>query len=173
MTLGEVIADLFDMTLIDNDVYGAWKKTVVGLTHLRAVAFDPTSGTLTVEADSKAWATQARLLAPTLIKRLNTILGKEKIAHVRLVLGTTPSIGSLSSAATNPPPPPIGALDLIRPLRTDPDLGEAAERQTRHAPREPREAFLQAQVPHQRPPFSPTAGLRVHALLRAQRRGRS
>lgn len=46
---------------------------------------------LTVRADSTAWATQVRLLAPTLVQRLNQELGDDTVRRVIVVGPTGPS----------------------------------------------------------------------------------
>lgn len=46
---------------------------------------------LTVRADSTAWATQVRLLAPSLVKRLNEELGDGTVRRVTVVGPTGPS----------------------------------------------------------------------------------
>ncbi|WP_020574613.1 DUF721 domain-containing protein [Actinopolymorpha alba] len=52
--------------------------------HCRAVRY--VDQELTVQADSTAWATQVRLLAPSLVKRLNEELGDGTVSRV-VVLG--------------------------------------------------------------------------------------
>jgi predicted nucleic acid-binding Zn ribbon protein len=46
-------------------------------------------GSLTVRADSTAWATQVRLLAPTVVRRLNEELGHDTVTRIQ-VLGPQP-----------------------------------------------------------------------------------
>jgi predicted nucleic acid-binding Zn ribbon protein len=63
-------------------VFGRWDQ-IVGpevATHCRPEAFR--DGELTVRADSTAWATQVRLLAGTLLRRLNEELGPDTISKV-------------------------------------------------------------------------------------------
>jgi predicted nucleic acid-binding Zn ribbon protein len=48
-------------------------------------------GVLTVAADSTAWATQMRLLAPSLVRRLNTELGEGTVVRVDVRGPTAPS----------------------------------------------------------------------------------
>jgi predicted nucleic acid-binding Zn ribbon protein len=69
-------------------VVGRWAE-VVGddiATHCRPQSF--TEGVLTVQADSTAWATQVRLLIPTLMRRLAEAVGDGVVSKV-VVLGPT------------------------------------------------------------------------------------
>jgi predicted nucleic acid-binding Zn ribbon protein len=63
-------------------VFGRWDR-IVGpevATHCRPETFR--DGELTVRADSTAWATQVRLLAGTLLRRLNEELGPDTVSKV-------------------------------------------------------------------------------------------
>ncbi len=65
-------------------VFGRWEE-IVGAAmaaHTRPGSF--TDGELLVIADSTAWATQVRLLAATLVHRLNTELGNGTVTRVRV-----------------------------------------------------------------------------------------
>jgi predicted nucleic acid-binding Zn ribbon protein len=65
-------------------VFGRWEE-IVGhalAAHTRPDSF--TDGELAVTADSTAWATQVRLLAPALIRRLNAELGDGTVRKVRV-----------------------------------------------------------------------------------------
>ncbi|MEQ7127554.1 DciA family protein [Actinopolymorpha sp. B11F2] len=57
--------------------------------HCRAERYADTE--LTVRADSTAWATQVRLLAPSLVKRLNQELGDNTVTRVTVLGPTAPS----------------------------------------------------------------------------------
>jgi predicted nucleic acid-binding Zn ribbon protein len=46
---------------------------------------------LVVQADSTAWATELRLLAPTLVRRLNEDLGAGTVVAVKVLGPGTPS----------------------------------------------------------------------------------
>jgi predicted nucleic acid-binding Zn ribbon protein len=46
---------------------------------------------LTVRADSTAWATQMKLLAPTVVRRLNDVLGEGTVLHVDVLGPHLPS----------------------------------------------------------------------------------
>ena len=70
-------------------VFGRWAE-IVG--HDLAAHTSPDSfadGELAVTADSTAWATQVRLLAPMLVRRLNSELGDGSVRRVK-VRGPTP-----------------------------------------------------------------------------------
>ena len=65
-------------------VFGRWAE-VVGpdlAAHTRPEGFE--DGELVVEADSAAWATQVRLLAPQLLQRLSAELGAGTVRRVRV-----------------------------------------------------------------------------------------
>ena len=66
-------------------VFGDWPR-IVGpelAEHTRPEKFE--EGELTVAADSPAWATQLRLLAGTLVRRLNEELGDGTVRRVKIV----------------------------------------------------------------------------------------
>ena len=65
-------------------VFGHWAD-IVGpqlALHTKPVSFE--AGELTVSADSSAWATQVRLMAPQLLKRLGEELGHGTVSHIRV-----------------------------------------------------------------------------------------
>jgi predicted nucleic acid-binding Zn ribbon protein len=65
-------------------VFGHWPD-IVGpqlALHTKPESFE--SGELTVSADSPAWATQVRLMAPQLLKRLADELGHGTVRHIRV-----------------------------------------------------------------------------------------
>jgi len=71
-------------------VFGHWAD-IVGpqlALHTKPESFE--SGELTVSADSPAWATQVRLMAPQLLKRLAEELGHGTIHHIRVTGPSTP-----------------------------------------------------------------------------------
>lgn len=70
-------------------VMGRW-AAIVGpalAEHCEPVSYDV--GKLVVQAESTAWATQLRLLAPNLVRRLNEELGQQTVTFVQ-VLGPRP-----------------------------------------------------------------------------------
>jgi len=65
-------------------VFGHWPD-IVGpqlALHTKPESFE--AGELTVSADSPAWATQVRLMAPQLLKRLAEELGHGTVRHIRV-----------------------------------------------------------------------------------------
>jgi predicted nucleic acid-binding Zn ribbon protein len=65
-------------------VFGHWPD-IVGpqlALHTKPESFE--SGELTVSADSPAWATQVRLMAPQILKRLAEELGHGTVRHIRV-----------------------------------------------------------------------------------------
>ncbi|WP_225878422.1 DUF721 domain-containing protein [Spongiactinospora rosea] len=65
-------------------VFGRWRD-IVGAdlaAHTKPESF--TDGEVVVSADSTAWATQVRLLATTLVKRLNEELGEGTVRRVKV-----------------------------------------------------------------------------------------
>jgi predicted nucleic acid-binding Zn ribbon protein len=67
-------------------VEGRWSQLVGPEVAAHCVPEEFEGGRLTVRTDSTAWATQVRLLAPTLLARLNDDLGAGTVTHL-LVLG--------------------------------------------------------------------------------------
>lgn len=70
---------------------GRW-PAIVGpelAAHCQPLSFD--RGELVVQADSTAWATQLRLLAPTLVRRLNEDLGAGTVSAVKVLGPDSPS----------------------------------------------------------------------------------
>jgi predicted nucleic acid-binding Zn ribbon protein len=66
-------------------VFGDWPR-IVGpelAEHTRPEKFE--EGELTIAADSTAWATQLRLLAGSLVRRLNEELGDNSVRRVKVV----------------------------------------------------------------------------------------
>jgi predicted nucleic acid-binding Zn ribbon protein len=87
--LGQAIGGLLDhqgwqQRAAIGSVFGRWAE-IVGrdlAAHTQPDAF--TDGELGVRADSTAWATQVRLLAPQLVRRLNAELGDGTIRRVKV-----------------------------------------------------------------------------------------
>jgi len=82
-TIDRLLADRgWETSAAVGGVMGRWDQ-IVGAevaAHCRPEAYD--DGVLTVAADSTAWATQIRLLAPQLVKRLNDELGHGTVTRV-------------------------------------------------------------------------------------------
>lgn len=65
-------------------LFGRWAEIVGRDLALHTRPDSLADGELTVSADSTAWATQLRLLAPQLVRRLNAELGHGMVRHVRV-----------------------------------------------------------------------------------------
>jgi predicted nucleic acid-binding Zn ribbon protein len=80
-------------------VMGRWPQLVgddVAL-HCEPQKYDEEARVLTVSCDSTAWATQLRLLAPTLVARLNADLGQGTVKMIKVLgpVGPARSYGRL------------------------------------------------------------------------------
>ena len=72
-------------------VFARW-PAIVGeevAAHCKPEHFE--DGHLGVRADSTAWATQLKLLAPTVVRRLNEELGHETVLHIDVSGPSAPS----------------------------------------------------------------------------------
>lgn len=82
-TLGRLVDDHgWTLDLKVHSVFGRWPE-IVGTEvaqHCQPTAF--ADGRLVVRTDSTAWATQLRLLAPTLVRRLNEELGHGSVTLI-------------------------------------------------------------------------------------------
>ena len=65
-------------------VFGHWADIVGPQLALHTTPESFESGELTVAADSPAWATQVKLMAPQLLKRLGEELGHGTVRHIRV-----------------------------------------------------------------------------------------
>ncbi|MFC6287013.1 DUF721 domain-containing protein [Nocardioides sp. GCM10027113] len=86
ITLGRVVDDRgWDLDLRVHGVFGRWAQLVGDdvAAHCTPESFD--DGRLVVRTDSTAWATQLRLLAPTLVRRLNEELGHGTVALIEVL----------------------------------------------------------------------------------------
>ena len=83
LTLRRLVDDHgWDLSLRVHGVFGRWAELVGSeiAQHCRPESF--TDGNLVVRTDSTPWATQLRLLAPTLVRRLNEELGHDTVARI-------------------------------------------------------------------------------------------
>ncbi|MEZ5096149.1 MAG: DciA family protein [Nocardioides sp.] len=91
-TVERVVADRgWELELRVHGVFARWPDLVgpeVG-SHSRPESF--VDGTLVVRTDSTAWATQLRLLAPTVVRRLNEELGDGTVKVLEVVGPRVPS----------------------------------------------------------------------------------
>jgi predicted nucleic acid-binding Zn ribbon protein len=72
-------------------VFARWTEVVGSEIGAHSVPETLTDGTLVVRTDSTAWATQLKLLAPTIVKRLNTELGHGTVTVVEVLGPNAPS----------------------------------------------------------------------------------
>ena len=72
-------------------VFARWNEVVGEEIGAHSTPETLTDGTLVVRTDSTAWATQLKLLAPALVKRLNTELGDGTVTVVEVVGPNAPS----------------------------------------------------------------------------------
>jgi predicted nucleic acid-binding Zn ribbon protein len=86
---GRAIADLlaergWERSAAVGAVFGRWKDIVGSdlAAHTKPESFD--DGEVLIVADSTAWATQVRLLARTLVRRLNEELGDGAVTKVKV-----------------------------------------------------------------------------------------
>lgn len=84
-TVERLVADHgWSLDLRVHSVFGRWPE-IVGAdvaAHSQPTAFE--DGKLVVRADSTAWATQLRLLAPTLLRRVNEELGHGSVTVITI-----------------------------------------------------------------------------------------
>lgn len=87
----------WDLQVTTGAVLGRWEQIVGAETaahvSVETFAIDPsgTAGTLVLRADSTAWATQMRLLVPTLHTRLEEEIGAGRVAEIVVNGPTAPS----------------------------------------------------------------------------------
>ncbi|WP_243058310.1 DUF721 domain-containing protein [Nocardioides sp. SR21] len=75
-TLGRLVADHgWELDLRVHGVFGRWAELVGDEVAAHCTPESFADGRLVVRTDSTAWATQLRLLAPTVVRRLNEELG--------------------------------------------------------------------------------------------------
>jgi predicted nucleic acid-binding Zn ribbon protein len=72
-------------------VFGRWDQIVGGEVAGHCTPESFADGHLTVRTDSTAWATQLKLLAPTVVRRLNQELGHGTVLNIDVVGPAAPS----------------------------------------------------------------------------------
>lgn len=87
--LGAAINNLLDaegwgLAAATGSVFGRWAQIVGADLAAHTTPESLSDGELTVSADSTAWATQVRLLAAQLVRRLNTELGDGTVRRVKV-----------------------------------------------------------------------------------------
>ena len=90
--LGRLVAEYgWETDVAVHGVFGRW-STIVGeevAQHCTPIRFD--DGQLVVQADATSWATQMRLLAPTVVRRLNEELGHGTVERIKVLGPQAPS----------------------------------------------------------------------------------
>ena len=94
--LGDVLARLikargWQKPAAEGTVFGAWEKVVGPEIAARCRPVKLEDKELTVEAESTAWATQLRVMAPIIIKRIAAEVGHNVVARVRIHGPAAPS----------------------------------------------------------------------------------
>ena len=72
-------------------VFGRWSALVGSEIAAHCSPQTLTDGELLVQAESTAWATQLRLLAPSILAKLRTSVGGDVVTRLRVVGPTAPS----------------------------------------------------------------------------------
>jgi predicted nucleic acid-binding Zn ribbon protein len=72
-------------------LFGRWSEIVGGAIAAHAAPKSLVDGDLLIEAESTAWATQLRMLAPTLMQRINGRVGRGTVGRIRVQGPTGPS----------------------------------------------------------------------------------
>jgi predicted nucleic acid-binding Zn ribbon protein len=92
--VGRLVTDRgWELSVAVGGVIGRWAD-VVGpevAAHCVPESFDEADGVVTVRAESTAWATQVRMLASVLVRRLNEELGDGTVSRVRVLGPAGPS----------------------------------------------------------------------------------
>lgn len=75
----------WELAVATGSVFGRWAQIVGPDLAAHTSPAGLTDGELTVTADSTAWATQLRLLAAELVRRLNVELGDGSVRRVKVL----------------------------------------------------------------------------------------
>lgn len=75
----------WDLDLRVHAVFGRWAELVGAEVAAHSTPETFEDGRLVVRTDSTAWATQLRLLAPTVVRRLNEELGHGTVVHLQVL----------------------------------------------------------------------------------------
>lgn len=85
-TLGRLVADHgWELDLRVHGVFGRWAELVGDEVAAHCTPESFADGRLVVRTDSTAWATQLRLLAPTVVRRLNEELGHGTVTLIEVL----------------------------------------------------------------------------------------
>ena len=81
----------WDLDLRVHGVFGRWQELVGAEVAQHCTPESFADGKLVVRTDSTAWATQLRLLAPTILAKLRAQVGGDVVTKLRVVGPTAPS----------------------------------------------------------------------------------
>jgi len=81
---GLLAAEGWELAAATGSVFGRWAQIVGADLAAHTTPESLTDGELTISADSTAWATQVRLLAAQLVRRLNGELGDGSVLRVKV-----------------------------------------------------------------------------------------
>jgi predicted nucleic acid-binding Zn ribbon protein len=85
-TLGRLVRDHgWEVDLRVHGIFGRWAELVGEEVAAHCVPESFADGKVVVRTDSTAWATQLKLLAPTIVRRLNEELGHGTVALIEIV----------------------------------------------------------------------------------------
>jgi predicted nucleic acid-binding Zn ribbon protein len=85
-TVGRLVGDHgWDVDLRVHGVFGRWEELVGAEVAQHCTPESFAEGKLVVRTDSTAWATQLRLLAPTVVRRLNQELGHGTVTLIEVL----------------------------------------------------------------------------------------
>jgi predicted nucleic acid-binding Zn ribbon protein len=91
-TLGRLVADHgWELDLRVHGVFARWPELVGPEVAAHTTPESFADGRLVVRTDSTAWATQLRLLAPTVVRRLNEDLGPDTVTVIDVLGSHLPS----------------------------------------------------------------------------------
>lgn len=91
-TVGKVVADRgWDLHLRIQGVFGRWVEILGPEVGAHSTPEQFADGRLVVRTDSTAWATQLKLLAPTVLRRLNEELGHGTVTVIEILGPQAPS----------------------------------------------------------------------------------
>ena len=92
VTVGRLVDDHgWDVDLRVAGMFARWPELVGEEVAQHATPESFADGTLVVRTDSTAWATQLRLLAPTILGKLRAQVGGDVVTRLRVVGPTAPS----------------------------------------------------------------------------------
>ncbi|WP_169791095.1 DciA family protein, partial [Streptomyces katrae] len=115
------------------DLLARWPEIMGPDLALRLPVVHFEAGQLVLQPDSRAWETQARLLAPLLMQRLNQELGENSVRFVRVLKAQPGPLLTLTSLDE-----PTRVLHRsLRNRQDDEAVTGAVRRQSAAVPREP------------------------------------